>query len=155
MLLGLISLGFEFTGNKVISTNQYDLAFPIASPLALVPRCPRGTRSSSCLFHSPSVRPHALRPCARQPRGCYFNWLWPFVMICATPQPFAYPCPCSGSACLMGRTRSSSPWHNRTHIGVCSPDTNRCAALVRILLDGSAKDTEQLSGPPISTFWPL
>ena len=23
-----------------------------------------------------AARPHALRPCARQPRGCHFNWLW-------------------------------------------------------------------------------
>jgi len=59
-------------------------------------------------------------------------------MLRATPQLSAHPRPCSGSACLMGRPRSSSPGHNRTHIGVCSPDTNRLVALTRILLDGSA-----------------
>ena len=25
-----------------------------------------------------AARPHALRPCARQPRGCHCNWLWAF-----------------------------------------------------------------------------
>jgi len=38
----------------------------------------------------------------------------------------------------MGQPRWSSPGHNRTHIGVCLLDTNRRAALARILLDGSA-----------------
>jgi hypothetical protein len=38
----------------------------------------------------------------------------------------------------MGQPRRSSPEHNRTHIGVCLLDTNRRAALARILLDGSA-----------------
>ena len=38
----------------------------------------------------------------------------------------------------MGQPRWSSPGHNRTHIGVCLPDTDRRAALSRILLDGSA-----------------
>jgi hypothetical protein len=50
----------------------------------------------------------------------------------------AHPRPCSGSAGLMGQPRWSSPGHNRTHIGVCLPDTDRRAALSRILLDGSA-----------------
>ena len=92
----------------------------------------------SCLFHSPSPRPHALRSCARQPRGCYSNWLCPFVMLRATPQLYAHPRPCSGSAGLMGQPCWFSPGHNRTHIGVCSLDTNRRAVLARILLDGSA-----------------
>jgi len=35
-----------------------------------------------------AARPHALLPCARQPRGCHYNWLWPFVMLSATPQLF-------------------------------------------------------------------
>ena len=95
--------------------------------------------SQQCLLHSPpSARPHALRPCARQPRGCYFNWLWPFVMLRATPQLYAQPRPCSGSIRLMGRPQSIPPKHKRTHIGVCSLDTNRRAVLARILLDGSA-----------------
>jgi hypothetical protein len=38
----------------------------------------------------------------------------------------------------MGQPRRSSPEHNRTHIGVCLLDTNRRAAIARILLDGSA-----------------
>ena len=38
----------------------------------------------------------------------------------------------------MGQPRWSSPGHNRTHNGVCLPDTDRRAALSRILLDGSA-----------------
>jgi hypothetical protein len=38
----------------------------------------------------------------------------------------------------MGQPRWFSPGHNRTHIGVCSLDTNRRAVLARILLDGSA-----------------
>jgi hypothetical protein len=38
----------------------------------------------------------------------------------------------------MGQPRWSSPGHNRTHIRVCLPDTDRRAALSRILLDGSA-----------------
>ena len=38
----------------------------------------------------------------------------------------------------MGRPRWLSPGHNRTHIGVCSLDTNRREVLARILLDGSA-----------------
>ena len=50
----------------------------------------------------------------------------------------AHPRSCSGSAGLMGQPRWSSPGHNRTHIGVCLLDTNRRAALARILLDGSA-----------------
>jgi len=82
-----------------------------------------------------------LKHCAhalRQPRGCYFNWLWPFVMLRATPQLYAHPRPCSGSASSMGRPRWLSPGHNRTHIGVCSLDTNRREVLARILLDGSA-----------------
>ena len=49
----------------------------------------------------------------------------------------AHPRSCSGSAGLMGQPRWSSPGHNRTHIGVCLPDTDRRAALSRILLDGS------------------
>ena len=28
----------------------------------------------TCLSHIPSPRPHALRPCARQPRGFHFSW---------------------------------------------------------------------------------
>ena len=28
----------------------------------------------TCLSHIPSARPHALRPCARQPRGFHFSW---------------------------------------------------------------------------------
>jgi hypothetical protein len=69
-----------------------------------------------------------LKHCAhalRQPRGCYFNWLWPFVMLRATPQLYAQPRPCSGSIRLMGRPQSIPPKHKRTHIGVCSLDTNR------------------------------
>ena len=38
----------------------------------------------------------------------------------------------------MGQPRWSSPGRNRTHIGVCLSDTDRRAALSRILLDGSA-----------------
>ena len=59
-------------------------------------------------------------------------------MLRATPQLYAHPRPCSGSAGLMGQPRWFSPGHNRTHIVVCSLDTNRCAVLARILLDGSA-----------------
>ncbi len=79
-----------------------------------------------------------MRSCARQPRGCYFNWIWPFVMLRATPQLYAHPRPCSGSAGLMGQPRWFSPGHNSTHIGLCSMDTNRLAVFTRILLDGSA-----------------
>ena len=76
-----------------------------------------------------------MRSCAR---GCYFNWLWPFVMLRATPQLYAHPRPCSGSISSMGRPRWLYPEHKRTHIGVCSLDTNRRAVLARIQLDGSA-----------------
>jgi hypothetical protein len=59
-------------------------------------------------------------------------------MLRAKPQLYAHPRPCSGSAGLMGQPRWFSPGHNRTHIGICSLDTNRRAELARILLDGSA-----------------
>jgi hypothetical protein len=49
-----------------------------------------------------AARPHALRPCARQPRGCHHKWLWPFVMLRATPQFFAQPRPCLRPACPPG-----------------------------------------------------
>jgi len=59
-------------------------------------------------------------------------------MLRATPQLYAQPRPCSGSIRLMGRPQSIPPKHKRTHIGVCSLDTNRRAVLARIQLDGSA-----------------
>ena len=47
-----------------------------------------------CLFHSPpSARPHVLRPCVCQPRGCHCNWLEPLVLLRATPQLDGYPSP--------------------------------------------------------------
>ena len=59
-------------------------------------------------------------------------------MLRATLQLYAHPRPCSGSIRLMGRPQSIPPKHKRTHIGVCSLDTNRRAVLARIQLDGSA-----------------
>ena len=59
-------------------------------------------------------------------------------MLRATPQLYAHPRPCSGSISSMGSPHWLSPEHKRTHIGVCSLDTNRRTVLARILLDGSA-----------------
>jgi hypothetical protein len=91
----------------------------------------------SCQQTLPSARPHVLRPCVRQPRGCHFNWLWPFVMLRATPQLFsAQPRLCSGFVMIEGFSSLASPGHARMHIGACLPDSNRRAALVRLLLEG-------------------
>jgi hypothetical protein len=54
-------------------------------------------------------RQHALRPCVRQPRGCHCNWLWPFVMLHATPQLSALPCPRSGCVESIDSILSSPP----------------------------------------------
>ena len=91
-------------------------------------------------------RPHALRPCARQPRGCHFNWLWPFVMLRATPQlSSALPRPAFGSCqihpadtYLMGRRRRCSRKRTHTPSGVCSADRNIRAAPARIMIDGQS-----------------
>ncbi len=41
---------------------------PARAPLYLLP-------NNVCFDHSPpSARPHVLRPCVRQPRGCHFNY---------------------------------------------------------------------------------
>ena len=62
-------------------------------------------------------RPHALRPCTRQPRGCHFNWSWPFVMLRVTPQLSTLPRPCFDCVELAVHPRT------RTRSGACMSDT--------------------------------
>ena len=66
-------------------------------------------------------------------------------MLRATPQLFsAQPRLCSGLVMLEGFSSLASPGHTRMHIGACSLDTNRRAALVRLLLEGiSSLDAAQ------------
>ena len=55
---------------------------------------------------------------------------------------FCAPRPCSGFySSLLGRPRRD-PRHNCTHIVICSMDTNRCGALARLRLVGSATPTD-------------
>ena len=56
-------------------------------------------------------------PCTRQPRGCHFNWSWPFVMLHATPQLSALPRPCFDCVELAVHPRT------RTRSGACMSDT--------------------------------
>jgi hypothetical protein len=48
----------------------------------------------------------------------------------------AQPRLCSGFVMFEGFSSRASPGHARTHIGACSPDSNRRAALLRLLLEG-------------------
>ena len=90
-----------------------------------------------------AARPHALRPCARLPRGCHFNWLWPCVMLRAsTPQLSARPRPRSGCVESMGDRLRSIPARNRTRSGACMMDAYMRTAPTLILLDGGpSQDT--------------
>ncbi len=58
-----------------------------------------------------AARPHALRPCARQPRGCHFNFLWRRVTLGL----FLRRCVALG---LLGRFRS----HLRLTVGQLRDD---------------------------------
>ena len=56
----------------------------------------------------------------------------------------AQPRLCSGFVMLEGFASPASPGHARMHIGACLPDSNRRAALVRLLLEGiSSLDAAQ------------
>jgi hypothetical protein len=90
-----------------------------------------------------AARPHALRTCARQPRGCHFNWLWPFVMLRATPQlSSALPRRRSGCVESMGNRLRRIPARTRTRSGACMLDTYMRTAPTLILLDGGpSQDT--------------
>jgi hypothetical protein len=102
-----------------------------------------------------AARPHALRPCARQPRGCHFNWLWPFVMLRTTPQlSSALPRPAFGSCqihpadtYLMGRRSRCSQKCTHTPSGVCSTDRNIHTASARIMIDGQLSQ-QYVQAPP-------
>ena len=85
-----------------------------------------------------AARPHALRPCARQPRGCHFNWLWPCVVLRAsTPQLSAQPRPRPrGPSGSMG-----DRWGGERVVGGVLPRISvgtwgLCARLCRVLVCG-------------------
>ena len=107
---------------------------------------PNNGRSSLLIAHtlntSNRLAARASRSSVRQPRGCHCNWLWPFVMLRATPQlSSALPRPAFGSCqihpadtYLMGRRRKCSRKRTRTPSGVCSVDRNIRAAPARIMI---------------------
>jgi hypothetical protein len=84
-----------------------------------------------------------------KPSGCHLFWYDPSVLALNSGRAvLCYfvraPRSCSGSVGLMVHPRWSSPGHNRMHIGACLLDTNRLAAIVRLLLDGlSTPDAAQ------------
>jgi hypothetical protein len=106
-------------------------------------------------------RPHALRPCARQPRGCHFNWLEPIVLLdkvqheiirfSRSHAPRAFALTHAGDSSICNHrcphccdTRSETPSLSRSSSSPRSPSST-CA--------GSPRRTFSATAAPINTHW--
>ena len=93
-----------------------------------------------------AARPHALRPCARQPRGCHFNWSWPFECSARSTPQLSSALPRQRFDCVELDVHTCSTRcrnkRTRTRSGACMLDTYMRTAPTLILLDGGpSQDT--------------